>query len=241
MNALFELSGLTVARDDARLLDDVTVAIPDTGVTAVIGASGSGKSTLLRCCNLLESPTAGRIAYRGTDLAEGDPRALRRRVAMVFQKPTVFPGTVIDNLRAADPQLTPDGAGELLSRVGLSADALDRVADTMSGGEAQRLCLARALATEPEVLLADEATSALDETSTAVLETLATRLAATGTPVVWVTHHMGQMNRIADHVIQLDHGRLVYAGEVSGLPADDGPGAKELTPGKFHRDNKEDS
>mgnify|MGYP001175525725 FL=1 len=77
MNALFELSGLTVARDDARLLDDVTVAIPDTGVTAVIGASGSGKSTLLRCCTLLESPTVGRIAYRGTDLAEGDPRALR--------------------------------------------------------------------------------------------------------------------------------------------------------------------
>lgn len=218
MSTLFGIDGLTVARDNTRLLDDVTTDIPGTGVTTVIGASGSGKSTLLRCLNLLESPTSGRIAYRGADLATLDPRTLRRKVAMVFQKPTVFAGTVADNLRTADPQLSDSSAGALLKRVGLPPDALSRVADTMSGGEAQRLCLARALATAPEVLLADEATSALDEASTAILEDLALQLATDGTPVVWVTHDMGQMHRIADQVIRLDHGRLTYAGPPAGLP-----------------------
>ena len=225
MSTLFGIDGLTVARDNTRLLDDVTTDIPGTGVTTVIGASGSGKSTLLRCLNLLESPTSGRIAYRGADLATLDPRTLRRKVAMVFQKPTVFAGTVADNLRTADPRLSDSDAAALLTRVGLPVDALNRVADTMSGGEAQRLCLARALATAPEVLLADEATSALDEASTAVLENLAVQLAAGGTPVVWVTHDMGQMHRIADQVIRLDHGRLTYAGPPAGLPVsghDDG-------------------
>lgn len=219
MSTLFGINALTVARGTTRLLDDVTTDIPDTGVTTVIGASGSGKSTLLRCLNLLESPTTGQILYRGDNIATLDPRALRRKVAMVFQKPTVFAGTVADNLRAADPRLSDAAAGALLKRVGLPGDALDRVADTMSGGEAQRMCLARALATTPEVLLADEATSALDEASTAVLEDLVTALAAAGTPVVWVTHDMGQMHRIADRVIRLDHGHLVYAGPVAGLPA----------------------
>ncbi|MGE3619245.1 MAG: phosphate ABC transporter ATP-binding protein [Acidimicrobiia bacterium] len=209
MGALFELDHVSLVRGGTTVLDDVTVAIPDDGVTALVGASGSGKSTLLRCCNLLEVPTRGRIAYRGTDLARVDPLRHRREVAMVFQAPTVFPGTALDNLRAARPDLDVAGARELLARVGLDPDLADRTADTLSGGEAQRLCLARALATEPAVLLADEATSALDEEAATVLEDLARALADEGTPVVWVTHDRDQVRRLADHVVALDHGRIV--------------------------------
>lgn len=214
MTALFAFNSVSLDRGGMRVLDDLSATIPDRGVTAVVGASGSGKSTLLRCCNLLESPTAGRIAFRGAELAGLDPRTHRRQVAMVFQSPTVFAGTASDNLRAADPGIDTAGAGVLLGRVGLPVELLDREADTLSGGEAQRLCLARALATKPDVILADESTSSLDYASVTVLEKLARALAAGGIAVVWVTHDRDQMRRIADYVIELDHGRLAYAGPV---------------------------
>ncbi|MFT3715846.1 MAG: ATP-binding cassette domain-containing protein [Gordonia sp. (in: high G+C Gram-positive bacteria)] len=215
MGVLFAFEAVSLARDATTILDELTLDVPDAGVTAVVGRSGSGKSTMLRCGNLLESPDSGRVMFRGEDLAGLDPRAHRRRVAMVFQRPTVFPGTAFDNLRAADPELGEVGAAGLLDRVGLSHELLHREADHFSGGEAQRLCLARALATSPEVVLADECTSALDGDSTRVLEDLARTLADDGIPIVWVTHDREQMARIADHMIELDQGRLLAAQEVT--------------------------
>ncbi|MFZ2562788.1 ABC transporter ATP-binding protein [Corynebacterium variabile] len=211
---LFAFEDVTCTRDGRDILDHVTVDIPADGVTAVTGPSGSGKSTLLRCCNLLEVPTSGRILYRGVPLEEQNPQQLRRTVAMVFQRPTVFAGTALDNLRAADPSLTVDAASSLLDEVGLAASYLDRDADTLSGGEAQRLCLARALATRPEVLLADEVTSALDEDATSVLEGLVGRLAepadrgGRGIAVLWVSHNPAQVDRIADRCIRVDAGTV---------------------------------
>ncbi|MEZ5255709.1 MAG: ATP-binding cassette domain-containing protein [Ilumatobacteraceae bacterium] len=185
---LFEFRRVGLTIGGTRILQDVDLVIPERGITVVVGPSGSGKSTLLRCCNRLETPTAGTITYRGDDLAELPPRTLRRRVAMVFQAPVVFPGTPLDNLRAADPALGTDEGCRLLERVGLNPDLLERSAERFSGGEAQRLCIARALATEPETLLADECTSALDPDSAEVVEQLARRLADDGMPIVWVTH-----------------------------------------------------
>ncbi len=98
---LFEFDDVEVSFGDARALDGISLTVPDDGVTVLLGASGSGKSTMLRLCNRLEVPTAGRVLFRGTDIMDLDPLSLRRRVGMVFQRPTLFPGTVIENLRVA--------------------------------------------------------------------------------------------------------------------------------------------
>jgi len=200
---LFAFEDVTVGR---RLLG-VRATVPARGTTVVRGPSGAGKSTLLRLCNRLEVPDRGVVRYRGADLAEVDVLAHRREVGMVFQRPVLFPGTVADNLAVARPQ---DPVGLLLERVRLPAAFLDREAATLSGGEAQRACLARALATRPRVLLMDEPTSALDDEATLGIEALVRELAI---PVVLVTHSDEQAARLADHVIELDAGRVV---EVAG-------------------------
>ena len=132
---------------------------------------------------------------------------------MVFQRPTLFAGTVRDNLAVACPGGSDEQFATALDRADLPASFLDRAGDDLSGGEAQRACLARTLVTEPRVLLMDEVTSSLDPASTAVLERLATRLAADGTPVLWVTHDLRQARRIADLEIVLAHGRLADGAE----------------------------
>ena len=208
---LFSFRDVTLDSGGHRILDGVTMEIPAGGITALTGPSGSGKSTVLRCCNLLESPTSGRITYQGEDLADADPLVLRRDVAMVFQRPTVFPGSALDNLRAGAPDLTEDEGAELLAEVGLSAELLHREADNFSGGEAQRLCLARALTTGPQVVLADEVTSALDDEATAVLENLVRTVLTRqrGISVLWVSHSAEQVERIADRVIRIESGTVV--------------------------------
>lgn len=210
--SLFELRGVGLVRDGTEILRSVDLDVPDTGITVIVGVSGAGKSSLLRCCNRLEAPTSGTIRYRGADLDRSDALVLRRRCAMVFQAPVVFAGTVLDNLRVADPALTEADADRLLERAGLAPALRDRDADGLSGGEAQRLVLARALATGPEVLLADEATSALDAGATARLEGLVRGLADQGMPVVWVTHDLDQMRRLADHLVVMADGAVLWCG-----------------------------
>lgn len=222
MGALFSFRDVSLTKGDRCVLDAVTVDLPDTGVTAIVGASGAGKSTLLRCCNRLEAPTSGEVRFCDHDIAVVNWRAHRRRVAMIFQRPTPFPGTVLDNLRAGDARLDEDEARVFLDRVALDPGLLDQPADTLSGGEAQRMVIARALTTRPEVLLADEATSALDATATGRLETLARGLAGDGLPVIWVTHDLAQVRRLADHLVVMRAGRVVWTGAAS---APEAPGA----------------
>ena len=159
---MFEFLDVVVERQGVRALDGLTAAIPGRGVTAVFGPSGSGKSTLLRLCNRLEVPTSGTVSFYGKDVAGIDPLWLRRRVGMCFQRPTPFPGKVADNLRAADPVASDARMRDTLARVGLTGSWLDRDATALSGGEAQRMCLARTLTAQPQVLLLDEPTSAVD-------------------------------------------------------------------------------
>lgn len=186
----------------------------------MVGPSGSGKSTLLRLCNRLEVPDLGQVLHHGADVATLDPLVLRRRVGMVFQRPTPFPGTVLDNLRVAEPSLTGERAHEVLARVGLDASFLGRDARELSGGEAQRVCLARTLATEPEAVLMDEVTSSVDPAARRGLEEMASRLARDGVPIVWVTHDLAQMRRLADHLVVLIAGRVAHCGGVEGLDAE---------------------
>lgn len=218
---LFEFDAICLAgRGDRTRLRDLHLSIPDHAITVVLGPSGSGKSSLLRLCNRLEAPDTGTVRFRGTDLATVDPQDLRRRVAMLFQRPVTFPGTGRDNLREADPDATDERFAELLGMAGLDESFLDRVADELSGGQAQRLCLARALATRPEVLLADEATSALDRAATAAIERLVSDLAVDGIPLVWVTHDLDQARRLADHLVVIRDGSIAHAGPADALDRD---------------------
>lgn len=215
---LFEFSHVSLPGVDGRWrLREVNGWIPASGVTVLVGRSGSGKSTLLRCCNRLEVPSEGVITFRGRDVSSLDVLAHRRHVAMVFQRPTPFPGTGRDNLETAAPALTDVDVRELLERVGLGVEFLDRLATELSGGEAQRLCLARSLAVDPDVVLMDEATSSVDPAARRSLEELARRLADDGTPIVWVTHDLAQARRLADTLLVMVDGHLAEPSEADAF------------------------
>jgi putative ABC transport system ATP-binding protein len=232
------VEGLTfeVGRDTQaprRIIDDVSFRVAAGGVFTVLGPSGSGKSTLLRCLDRLVEPSAGRVLLDGRDASELPVQELRRRVGMVFQTAALFDGSVLDNVLYG-PRLRDDRAGRaeraagdtgaahaqaegLLRRVGLPAAFCDKPVTELSGGEAQRVSLARALANEPEVLLLDEPTAALDPTASQLIEDLLLQLAAdTDLTFVFVTHNLAQARRIGDHGLLLVGGRVVDQGP---LPA----------------------
>jgi putative ABC transport system ATP-binding protein len=215
-DTLFGFHDVDVSFDGTPVLRRLDLAIPDRGVTVVVGPSGSGKSTLTRLCNRLIDATSGAVKFRGVDVREWDVLDLRRRVGMVFQRPTLFAGTVRDNL-AATGVGDETAHAEVLSRVGLGTGHLDQSAATLSGGEAQRVCLARALLMQPEALVADEPTASLDEPSTRELERLACAAAESGVPLLWVTHDLAQLDRIADHGVVLADGQVAAAGSVETL------------------------
>jgi putative ABC transport system ATP-binding protein len=221
--ALFVLDDVVVTRgegdDHVHPLSGVSFAIAAARATVVVGPSGSGKSTLLRLLNRLEEPTGGRVLFHDRPLLEYDVLALRRRVGLLMQRPTAFPGTVLDNLRVAAPALTDDEARALLVRVGLPEVFATRDTADLSGGEAQRVCLARALAAGPEVLLLDEATSALDPFAAQVVERAVTSLVADGLAVVMVSHDLAQAKRLADDLVVVIDGRVVASGPAAEVLA----------------------
>jgi putative ABC transport system ATP-binding protein len=216
--ALFELDDVTTTRGhgDSHVhpLSSVHATVPAGCVTVIVGPSGAGKSTLLRLLNRLEEPTGGVVRFRDKPLGEYDVLALRREVGMLQQAPTPFAGTGIDNLRVAAPLLPETDAAALLDRVGLDQAMLHRDATTLSGGEAQRLCLARALTTDPSVLLLDEPTSALDRFATAAVERAVSSLVAGGLTAVWVCHDQEQARRIGRYALVVHSGTVVEHGPV---------------------------
>ncbi len=206
-------------------LSDISVALVPQSVTALIGPSGSGKSTLLRAINRLNDliPGArheGRILLDGEDVyaRSMDPSMLRQRVGMVFQRSNPFPRSIFDNV-SYGPKLNGIAGGRVLEerveralrRTGLWDEVKDRLRESamrLSGGQQQRLCIARALANDPEVLLLDEPTSALDPAATQRIEELLYELRGDLT-IVLVTHNLQQAARASDQTIFLLDGRLV--------------------------------
>jgi putative ABC transport system ATP-binding protein len=209
---LFSLEQVTVRRGGTLLLDEVTCQIPAGACTAITGPSGAGKTTLLRLLNRLDEPDAGRVCLDGRALPDLNVLALRRRVALVAQAPVLLTGRVLDELRAGQPSLSEDQAAGLLEQAGLPSGMLDRGTAGLSGGEAQRLCLARALAARPQVLLLDEPTSALDAASARAIEQLAASFTAAGGTVVLVSHDTVLTCRIAARTLELRAGRLTVTG-----------------------------
>ena len=224
----FELLDVAAGPPEAPILSGVTLSVPCDGILAVAGPSGSGKSTLLRLLNRLDDPLLGSIRFEGRDLKEWEPRDLRRRVAMIFQKAPIFPGTVLDNFRVALPTVDEARANHVLDHVGMPRELLGREASTLSGGEAQRMSIARALLTDPAVLLADEPTAALDTASRLTVEELGRTVAASGVPIVWITHDTDQLRRLADHVVVLIDGKVAAFGHLAQLDADVDPRVRGL-------------
>lgn len=202
------------------IVDDVSLGVHRGELLGLVGASGSGKSSLLRLLNRLDEPTTGTVFLEDQDYRQIPPRQLRRRVGMVTQRPFLFPGDVASNLRFGPSQrgetLADDQIAGLLQRVGLPGFAARNVAN-LSGGEQQRVSLARALANQPEILLLDEPTSALDEQAKTGVELLIRNLvSANGYTFVLVTHDRDQARRLCDRVGLIDAGRLVQ----NGTPAE---------------------
>ncbi|MFL6138443.1 MAG: ATP-binding cassette domain-containing protein [Frankiaceae bacterium] len=225
---LFVIDDVTVAHPsvagDRHSLHGVTQPLAAARVTALVGPSGAGKTTLLRLLNRLEEPSSGQVRFHGRPLPAYDVLALRRRVGMLQQSPVLLGATVLDDLRVGAPGLTEAEAAVLLDRVGLPPDELaDRRTEGLSGGEAQRLCLARALAIGPEVLLLDEPTSALDSFAAAAVERVVRGLVDAGLTVVMVSHDLRQARRLADDVVVLIGGQVAHAGTVRDVFGEDAP------------------
>ena len=191
----FEYLDVRVDGDNGPIVDGFRAGIPREGLTAMVGPSGAGKTTLLRLLNRLDDPDGGSVQFDGRDVRAYDVLELRRRVQYVGQVPVTFPGTVADNVG--------DGWEHLLERVGLPIALGLRTADVLSVGEAQRMCLARAMARNPEALVLDEPTSALDTTSKAGVERLVRALADDGLTVVMVTHDPAQASALADRAVEV--------------------------------------
>jgi len=200
MGDRFEFRDVRVEGDSGPIVTGFSARIPADGLTAMVGPSGAGKTTLLRLLNRLDDPDGGEVLLDGRDLRSYDVLDLRRRVQHVGQVPVTFPGTVAAQL--GPPHLDVD-VEELLARVGLDPALGARDADRLSVGEAQRMCLARALARHPECLLLDEPTSALDTASKGGVEALIRSLADEGLTVVMVTHDPRQARELADRTLEV--------------------------------------
>ena len=233
MNSILSVQDLCLWYGSHQALKDINIEIPEKSITALIGPSGCGKSTFLKTLDRMNDlipdvKITGSIKYKGEDIFEPsvDVSELRRQVGMVFQKPNPFPMSIYDNI-AYGPRThgvkSRAKLDEIVEQSLRGAAIWDEVKDRLkknalglSGGQQQRLCIARALAVEPEVLLMDEPTSALDPISTSKIEELAMELKDRYTIVI-VTHNMQQAVRISDHTAFFLLGELVEYGETEKL------------------------
>lgn len=199
--------GLTYQLAGQRLIDDINLELTSNTLTVVLGPNGAGKSLLLRLMHGMLTPTAGQVFWGRAPLDD----SVRRRQAMVFQRPVLLRRSVAANIRFAlklRNRSTHHRIAEILDEVGLTKQA-HQPARLLSGGEQQRLNLARALALAPEVLFLDEPTASLDPAATAAIEVVVQKAQTNGTKVIFVTHDLGQARRLADDVVFLDRGRLI--------------------------------
>ena len=225
-DAVVSIKDLNLWYGDFQALFGNTITFPKGKVTALIGASGCGKSTLLRCINRMNDlvPIArieGEALYEGVDLYDRsvDPVEVRRRIGMVFQKPNPFPKSIYDNVAFSPRLYNYKGDLDALVEKSLKSAALwdevkDKLRDSglgLSGGQQQRLCIARAMAQEPDVILMDEPTSALDPIATDKIEELIHQIKGEYTVII-VTHNMQQAGRVSDRTVYMHLGTIIEEG-----------------------------
>jgi phosphate transport system ATP-binding protein len=230
---LFRLENFAVTTGPHRLLDSISLDIPAGGVFGFIGPSGAGKSTLLKSLNRLSCLTPG-LSFKGQIYFKNEPLyhhncdadALRTRIGLLFQQPVLFPASILENVLFGLKRLgllrrrdLPAAAEKALREAALWDEVKDRLLDParrLSTGQQQRLCLARALACRPEVILMDEPTSALDPHATAAIEDLILDLKTRHT-ILLVTHHHAQAARLCDRLARLERGQLHSTGHPSDI------------------------
>ncbi|MCI9367214.1 MAG: phosphate ABC transporter ATP-binding protein [Oscillospiraceae bacterium] len=250
MEAVLRTQALSLWYGSVQALKGVSLDVPENRVTALIGPSGCGKSTFLKTLDRMTQlipgvRVEGEIVYRGRSIFDPavDVTTLRRQVGMVFQKPNPFPMSIYDNVAYGPRTHGIRRHGELDAIVEKSLrqaaiwdevkDRLKRSALSLSGGQQQRICIARALAVEPDVLLMDEATSALDPISTSKIEELIAQLRERYTIVI-VTHNMQQAVRVSDQCAFFLQGELVEAGDTQGVfSAPKDPRTQNYITGRF--------
>ncbi len=236
-NLVLEIKNFSAYYGSRKAVKNANLKIYKNGITAIMGPSGCGKSTLLRSINRIndlipEFKTEGEILFHGKNIydKEIDVYALRRRIGMVFQKPTPFPMSIYDNIAYGLKLVGITDRKEIKEKVKFSLekaalwdevkDDLEKNALKLSGGQQQRLCIARAIAIEPEVILFDEPTSALDPVATQKIENLIEELSQEFTIVI-VTHNIGQASRISDYVVFMYQGEIIeqnYTSEILRNP-----------------------
>ena len=232
-STILDIKNIDVSIVEHTILQQINLPIIEHAITAVIGPSGCGKSTLLATLNgSLQAPkkvTNGQIIYDGLSVDSMDPQMLRRQIGLIGQQPTVFPGTIEDNmlfalnyykeLSSADRKAK---AIQCLEQAGLYSEIngdMKRLASSLSGGQQQRLCIARSLTVDPRVMLFDEPCSALDIKNSLHIEALLTELKAKQTIVI-VTHNLQQARRIADYTVFMNDGQVVEWGSTEQIFSD---------------------
>jgi tungstate transport system ATP-binding protein len=226
--ALVEIRGLGKSFGRSEVLKDIDLVVHHNEVLALIGPTGSGKTTLLRLIDLLDQPTRGHVFFKGEDichLSTPNKLAVRRKMAMVFQKPVMFKASVYDNvsygLKVRGEGKAKDEVLGAIKEVGLLGYEF-RDANTLSGGEMQRIALARAMVIKPELLLLDEPTANLDPKSAQDIDSLIKRLANNGTTVIMASHNMLQCARLSDRIAVMTNGTISKTGKPKDILSDRG-------------------
>ncbi len=216
------IRNLTLKRGGATVLRDISLDVSGGELLVVIGPSGSGKSSLLRCINRLNDIDSGQIHLDGRSIYDLPVTELRRKVGMMFQKTAAFEGSVADNInfgaRLQSRSLNRAEILALMGQVSLEAELADKPASDLSGGQEQRLAIARALALNPSLLLLDEPTSSLDPIATSRVEDSLMRLRQQNDlTMIWVSHSIEQARRIGSRVLLLDRGRIIREDTVAAM------------------------
>lgn len=208
--------------DELAIIKNMSGTIKKGKITAFIGPSGAGKSTLFRLLNQLKTHTAGTITLNGVDVKNIDKTSLRQEVGIVLQQGVMTPGTVYDNLalprQLHNKTLSEEEAKGLLDKVGLDIKFLHSKAKDLSGGQKQKVSIARTLVNQPSILLMDEITSSLDQVSTQAIETLIKQLNKDDKQtILWITHNIDQARRLSDETWVLVDGECRYQGPTHEL------------------------
>lgn len=222
--------------DSQDIIKGITGSIPNGKITTFIGPSGAGKTTLLKMCNHLISQTAGDIYIYDQNIEHYDPIILRKRVGIALQSAPMIKGTVYDNLNLSkslqQKKLSKIEATSILKDVGLDEMFLEKDASELSGGEKQRVSIARTLLNKNEILLLDEITSALDYASSKEMEQLILHINKKyAVTIVWITHNLQQAMQLGDYVWLLVDGSLIEAGTPDDLKTSDNPTVKDFLSG----------
>ena len=227
---------VTFSSNDKMILKSITGSFPKGKITTLVGPSGAGKTTLLKLCNGLLSPTDGHILIDNQDISTYEPTVLRRHVSMALQAAPMIEGTVFDNLALPrslqGEQLTEQEAIQYLRDVGLDQSFLQRPTNKLSGGQRQKVSIARTLINQSSILLLDEITSALDRQSVQEIETLiATINKKFNVTIIWITHNLQQALKIGHYTWVMMDGELIETGKSSLLNAPKNPLVAEFVQG----------